>query len=128
MKIRGEDVASSVREWIKEDIKKGPSTRHELGKFFVGVSTGTLGLFATLLKFAVKDPSLDFLTIACFAALLLSLVVGLYMALPNVTRVREGMELYDEYNSIVHLIIKLIAAWFVLWTVGFILGGAKLFQ
>jgi hypothetical protein len=128
MRLRGEDVAASVRDWIKEDIKKGPSSRHDLGKFFVGVSTGTLGLFATLLKFAVEHPSLDFLTIACFFTLLLSVVVGLYMALPNVTRVEEDMELYAEYNSIVGLIFQLITAWFTLWIIGFVLGAVKLFQ
>lgn len=128
MKLRGEDVAASVRDWIKEDIKKGPLSRHELGKFFVGVSTGTLGLFATLLKFAVKEPQLDMLTVACFVALLLSTIIGLYMAIPNVTHVREDMELYAEYNSVVKLVIILICAWFLVWTLGFILGAAKLFQ
>lgn len=128
MKLRGEDVASSVREWIKEDIKKGPSSRHELGKFFVGVSTGTLGLFATLLKYAVKEPRLDGLTVGCFVALLLSTVVGLYMAIPNVTRIRENLELYAEYNSIIRLILKLMCAWFSLWMLGFVLGTVKLFQ
>ena len=128
MKLRGDDVATSVRDWIKEDIKKGPSSRHELGKFFVGISTGTLGLFATLLKFAVKEPKLDAVTATCFVLLLLSTVVGLYMAVPNVTRVREDMELYGEYNSVVRTILKLMCAWFVLWGLGFCFGTAKLFQ
>lgn len=128
MELRGEDVAASVRDWIKDDIKKGPSSRHELGKFFVGISTGTLGLFATLLKFAVKEPALDWLTGICFVLLLLSVVVGMYMAVPNVTKVREDMELYSEYNAIVGLILKLMSAWLVLWALGFVFGVAKLFQ
>ena len=82
MKIRGEDIASSVRVWLKEDIKKGPSSKNELGKFFFGVSTGTLGLFATLLKFAVEKPTLDCLTVLCFLLLLVSCIVALYMAVP----------------------------------------------
>jgi hypothetical protein len=127
MRVRGEDVASSVRDWLKEDIRKGPSLKHELGKFFAGVSTGSLTLFATLLKFAVKDPSLDRLTVGCFAAFLASTVLALYMAIPYVVRIREGLELYDEYNRIIRSIIALMGTWFGLWVVGFALGIAKLF-
>lgn len=127
LSLKGEDVAAAVREWIKEDIKKGPSTRHELGKFFVGVSTGSLGLFATLLKFAIAKPTLDLLTVACFVALMLSTVVGLLMAIPNVTRIRASMELYTEYNSIVRRILIMIWGWFALWWLGFVFGAVKLF-
>jgi len=128
MKPRGEDVASSVRDWLKEDIRKGPSSKHELGKFFVGVSTGTLGLFATLLKFAVQNPSLDYLTIGCFSALFLSTILGLYMAVPDVLRLRGHTDLYLTYDRIVRSTIALMLFWFLLWAVGFVLGVAKLFS
>jgi hypothetical protein len=128
MRVHGEDVASSVREWVKDDIKKGPSSRYELGKFFFGVSTGTLGLFAGLLKFATPVPSLDALTISCFAALLFSMLVAIYMATPIVTRISRDIELYSEYNRIVLLVVKFIVLWFGLWVIGFILGAIKLFQ
>lgn len=127
MKLRGEDVASSVREWLKEDIKKGPSLKHELGKFFLGVSTGTIGLLATLLKFAVDNPSIDSLTLLCFLALLMSIIVALYMAVPYVIKIKETIELYDEYNRIIRSTIALMTAWFVLWLLGFGCGVVKLF-
>ncbi|MBI5015784.1 MAG: hypothetical protein HZB55_09885 [Deltaproteobacteria bacterium] len=127
MMLRGEDVAASVREWLKEDIKRGPSLKHELGKFFIGVSTGTISLFATLLKFAVEKPLLDKRTLACFVALLLSTIVALGMAAPYVVRIRESLDLYDEYNRIISSTIKLMTWWFILWLVGFGLGVARLF-
>ncbi len=128
MKIRGEDVASSVRDWLKEDIKKGPSSKNELGKFFFGVSTGTVGLFVTLLKFAVKEPTLDCLTILCFLLLLVSCIVALYMAVPYVVRVHKDLELYSEYNKIIRSIIVLMIGWFLLWLLGFLFGVIKLFS
>lgn len=128
MKLRGEDVASSVRDWFKDEITKAPSARHELGKFFMGVSTGTLGLYATLLKFAVANPSLRGMTSACFLALLLSALVGLFMAVPNVVRVTSDLELYDEYNKIVRSTRFLMVLWVATWLTGFVLGTLKLFD
>ena len=100
MRPRGEDIATSVRDWLKEDIKKGPSSKYELGRFF-GVSTTTLSLFATLLKFAVEDPVLDRLTVTCFGTLYLSAITALYMAKPYFLRVTQEFNLYKAYNRIV---------------------------
>jgi len=127
MKPTGEDVASAVRDWLKEDIKSGPSFKHELGKFFLGVSTTALGLFATLLKFAVEKPTLDFLTITCFLFFALSTVIGLYMARPPIVFVTADLDLYEKYNEIVNRTITLMNLWFALWLVGFVTGIWKLF-
>lgn len=128
MKLRGEDVASSIRDWLKEDIKKGPSSKHELGKFFLGASTGTLGLFVTLLKFAIEKPALDWLTACCFSSLLISIIIALYMSVPYVVRVKKDIELYSKYNKIIRTIVGLIIGWFVFWVVGFSFGVIKLFS
>ena len=128
MKPRGEDVASAVRDWFKDEIRKAPSARHELGKFFLGVSTSTLGLYATLLKFAVAEPALDGITYACFAALLLSALVGLSMAIPHTIKVTADTELYSTYNRIVRSTIGLMGLWVTSWLAGFVLGTFKLFE
>lgn len=128
MKLTGEDLASAVREWIRQDLRNSPSFRHDLGKFLFTVSTGTLGLFATLLKFAVESPSLDLLTQGSFAALLLSTVVSLYMALPYLIDVTGNLELYSAYNRIVRSIVIWTVVWLALWTAGFVLGVVKLFK
>ena len=128
MKLRGEDIASSVRDWLKEEVKKGPSSRHELGRFLLGVSTGTLTLFVALLKFAVVNPSLDPTTVGCFVAFLLASVVGLYMAIPSVLRIKTNLELYEAYNKAIGSFIRLVVLWFILWVVGFCLGSWALFS
>lgn len=127
MNLRGEEVAASVRDWAKEDIKNGPPSRVELGKFFFTVSTGTLALFATLLKFAVDKPSLSLLTVGCFLFLLGATGLGLYMAIPYVLRIRGETDLWTEYERLIHSTVFLMYLWFVLWLIGFVLGVVKLF-
>ena len=128
MKLKGEDVASSVREWVKEEIKKGPSSKNELGKFYFSVSTGTLALFATLLKFAIDKPKLDLATSVCFISLLLSSAIALYMAIPTVLRLDSQTELYSAHKKMIGSIVTLTGWWFALWLLGFAIGVVKLFS
>ena len=86
MKLRGREIAASVRQWAIDDIQKSPASKHELGKFLTGVATSTLGLFITVLKFGVKLPSLDAMTIACFITLITSILIAIYMAIPYVIK------------------------------------------
>lgn len=128
MKITGEDAASALRDWIKEDIKKGPSFSHELGKFLFGVSTGTVTLFVALLKFAVTAPTLDLLTGACFGFLLASGVLALYMAKPYVVKLSGNFDLAAKYGSLIKWSVSQMWVWYVLWVIGLLLGCAKLFE
>lgn len=127
MRLTGEDVASSVRDAFKDELKKGLSKRHELGKYCIGVSTGTLGLFATLLKIAVANPVIDMVAIICFGALLASVFISLYMSIPNVVHITPALNIYDDYNKIVRFTSKLMSFWTLTWLIGFIFGVFKLF-
>ncbi|WP_283436914.1 hypothetical protein [Pseudomonas helmanticensis] len=128
MRLNGEDVASGVRDAFKDELKKGPAKRHELGKHFLGVSTGTLGLFAALLKFSVASPSLDYLTVSCFAALLLATLIALYMSLPVVVEISGDLDVYDKYNEVMLSVTRLSSVWTLVWIFGFVIGVVKLFQ
>ncbi|MEO8642455.1 hypothetical protein [Pseudomonas sp.] len=128
MKLTGEDVASSVRDAFKEELKKGLSKRHELGKYFMGVSTGTLGLFATLLKLAESNSVIDKLSVACFGVLLVSILISLYMSIPAVVHITPVLNIYEEYNRIVRSTIQLMSFWTLFWIIGFVLGAFKLFH
>ena len=127
MNPTGEDVASAVRDWLKDDIKSGPSSKHDLGKFFLGISTGALGLFATLLKFGVETPALDFLTLSSFILFSLSALIGLWMARPPIVVVTAELNLYKKYNEIIRKTVVLMNIWFVLWLAGFVCGIWRLF-
>lgn len=127
MRPRGEDVASAIRDWLKDDLKGISAKRYDLGKFFFGVSTGTASLFATLFKFATEHPQLSEGKMLCFGALLLSAFIGLWMAFPTVVRVDEQTDLFTEYNSTARSTMYLMLAWAVVWFLGFFLGLAELF-
>lgn len=128
MKLTGEDVASSVRDAFKDEIKKGLSKRHELGKYLIGVSTGTLGLFATILKLTEANPVIDKAALGCFGALLLSTFISLYMSIPNVVHITPALDIYDDYNRIVRSTAQLMSFWVLFWIIGFALGVFKLFN
>ena len=127
MRPRGEDVASAVRDWLKDDLKGVSNRRYDLGKFFFGVSTGTAGLFATLFKFAVEHPTLNDGKVICFGALLLSAMLGLWMALPTVLRIDEQTNLYTEYQSTARSTLYLTLGWTLVWLLGFFFGLTELF-
>jgi hypothetical protein len=127
MKPRGEDVASAVRDWLKDDLKGVGNRRYDLGKFFFGVSTGTAGLFATLFKFAVEHPTLNDGKVICFLALLVSALLGLWMALPTIVRIDDQTNLYTEYESTARSTLYLTVGWVMVWLLGFVFGLAELF-
>ncbi len=126
MKPRGEDVASAVRRSLKEAIRSGASSRLDLGRFFVGISAATLGLFAALFALLAEEPGVDALMAASFLALFLSMLVGLRMALPPVLNITEHTELYEERHRMVFFTRRQAYIWLVLWIIGFLLGVAKL--
>lgn len=128
MRPRGEDVASAVRAWLIDEIKGASSRRYDLGKFFLGLSTGTLSLFATLLKFASEHRELNSGTITCFIVLLFSALIGLLMALPTVVRVRSDMNLYTDYDDTVRSTLRLTIIWSCSWLAGFFFGVFELFD
>lgn len=127
LKPRGEDVATAVRNWLNEELKTSPTLIHPLGKFFLGASTGGLGLFATLFKFGRESPSFDCRVIICFLALGFSSLVAMWMAMPPVTKVTENLDLYKRYNELVGRTIMWMWIWFILWLVGFTVGLLELF-
>lgn len=128
MKARGEDISSAVREWFKSEVANGSTLRHDLGKFFFGASTGALGLFITLFKFATETPVFETLAVICFGCILISIVVSIYMAIPIVFRHQADTDLYDKYNDTARSTLLLILVWLALWVTGFIVGTIKLFN
>lgn len=121
MKPKGEDTASALREWLKEEIKVGPSSRLGLGKFFFGVSSGSLG---ALVAFKKLDESIRIDTSAAgsLALLVLSLLVALLMVVPKIWPLRGDTDLLQEHKRQVQLTARSIVVWFLTWLLGISLG------
>lgn len=124
MKPRGEDVASAVRDALKEAIRSGPASRLVLGRFLTGLSAATLGLFAALFALVGVEPA--WTIPMCYIALLLSLLVGMRMAIPPVLNISEHTELFEERHRAVFFTRRQSYIWLVLWVIGFLLGAATL--
>lgn len=121
MNLSGEDAAQAVREWLKEEVKNAAKTKTDLGKFFFGVSTGTIGLLASLEKLSTT-PCLSAPLGASLVVLVVSAVVALIMALPKVWGLKSVTNVFDLYNEHVDGTKRFAWWWFTLWLVGVLPG------
>ena len=81
MKLRGQDTVDAIREWFKEEVKKAPAVRMDLGKFFFGVSTASMGVVVGFKKLGERL-SLDWTTAASLLLLGVSSMIAMLMTTP----------------------------------------------
>jgi hypothetical protein len=117
MKPKGEDIASAVRGWVSDEIKGGPGSRWELGKFFFAVSSGTLGILVSIEKLSGAFSLRPYLA-ASLLVLFVSTIVALVLAIPKRWRLNAEMDLFDEYSTQTKRVYFLIWIWFILWLFG----------
>lgn len=117
MNPRGEDVASAIRDWIKEELKNSPRSCHDLGKFFFGVSSASIGIILTLEKLSIK-PSIDWKLILSLGFIFISMILSLYMVIPIIVRITSDIDLYKLHETQVSKIIYLSILWFISWIFG----------
>ncbi|HYL09338.1 MAG TPA: hypothetical protein VEU31_01250 [Candidatus Acidoferrales bacterium] len=117
MKLTGDAAGSLILEWLKEDVKRVSSSRHELGKFYFGVSTASMGVIVTLKK--LEAPlTIDWRTGAALVFLSASAVIAVVMINPRKWDVGEDTDLFDEYNKQARQIFQFILGWVVTWGLG----------
>jgi hypothetical protein len=126
MKPKGEEVAEAIRDWLREEIKKGPSYVYDLGRFFFTVSSTTVGLEIAVEKLTVPG-SLHWALALSIAALFFSVLVALRMAIPFTHALDGAVNLYDLYSTHVKRLVQLSVLWFALWILGVVLWLWNLF-
>ncbi len=82
MKPKGEDTASAIREWMKDEIKNARSFQYDLGKFFFGVSSASLAVLVGL-KRLDESLRIDWTVGISLALLGFSALVALLMVIPE---------------------------------------------
>ncbi len=122
MKPRGEDTAAAVRDWVKDEIKAGPGTRQDLGKFFFTVASATVGVLGTLEKLSAQ-PRIDLPLAISLLALLAAIVISLLMVFPSTLPLTGDTDLYDKYDTAIRQTIWFIWGWFLLWLAGVVPGA-----
>ena len=122
IQLRGEDVETALREWVKSEVKDGPKLTYDLGKFFFTVSIGTIGAFATIEKLN-SSPAMDSSLLWSFGMLALSVIAALEMARPRVYIFDSGTDLLTEYERQIRLAQRRIWVWFTVWVIGIVIGA-----
>jgi len=126
MKAKGEEVAEAIRDWLREEIKKGPSYVYDLGRFFFTVSSTTVGLEVTVEKLTAQG-SLHWALALSVATLFFSVLVALKMAIPVTHTLDGAVNLFDLYSAHAKRSVQLSVLWFALWIFGVALWLWKLF-
>lgn len=122
MDPREEDTTSAMREWLREEIKRGPGRRAELGKFFFAVSTASIGFFVAVKKIDLLIVSIRPLDRIALFLMCLSTLVALLMIIPGFRLVRRPPDLPREYQRQVLWLLAYILLWSVVWFVGIMSG------
>jgi hypothetical protein len=117
LKPNGIDVENAVRAWLADEIKKGGSSREELGRFFFTVTIGTAGLFVTLTK-SITSISFGCLTMWSLFVFFLASIVSLSMAVPKTWELEENTDLYKLHSDHAEGTRNSIVYWFVAWLLG----------
>lgn len=127
MKLTGQEVNDSIKDWIKKDIKEGPSKAYDLGKFFFSVSTGTIGILIVIEKLN-SISKIDTPLIISLLFLLISTIIAITMTTPSVVAIGEDVDLYNKYKESVKDIVKRVWIWFFIWIAGIFVGGYAVYQ
>lgn len=122
IKLRVSDAEAGLREWVKQELKNAATYELELGKFFFGVSAGTLGAIVAIVKLA-EPSTLTGLLIGAIVCFLLSIVVTLFMVMPfSVTKLSGETVLDQAHRKRIWAAQCFTVGWFLLWGGGTVLG------
>jgi hypothetical protein len=121
MKPDGNDVADAIKQWMKSELKKSPQKKYDLGKFFFGVSSSTLGIIITIEKFS-NTPLLDFTLTIAILFFIVSILVALIMVLPKLINITGDVDLFELHRNSIKYTLYQIYLWFIIWTIGIIFG------
>lgn len=122
MRLKGDDVESGLRDWVKSELKEGPRQGYDLGKFFFSVSVGTIGILVTIEKLNTNAALDAPMLIACIL-LFLSAVVGLDLVRPRQHSIGGDTDLLQAYEDQIRSVRIHIWIWFPIWVIGSLIGG-----
>lgn len=122
MDPRDEDTTSAMREWFRDEIRRGPGARADLGRFFFAMSTISIGFFVALKKIDLLTSSIRLLDQISLLLMCLSTLVALLMIVPGFRLLSRPRDLSREYQRQVLRLLAYILLWFGLWFLGIMSG------
>lgn len=121
MIIGGNDIEEGVKNWVREEIKSGPSREYDLGKFLFSVSTGTMGIIFLAEKLD-SNPGWSSTLIISFLLFGIAAGYSLYMVVPKKWKIGEEDDLQEIRNGIIKRTVRGAWFWFLLWCLGLLFG------
>lgn len=127
MKLDKSNIEEGINSWVKEDLKRGPTLRYELGRFLFGVSSGSVGILISLERLSSQSLLIDYKLSFALLMLLLSSILALKMAIPVTESITEETELITLYRKQIQSIEDLTKWWFVSWLIGLLISMWSLY-
>lgn len=125
MKLRGEDVAASMREWCAANVKESGNRAYDLGKFLFTVSSGSIPILASLQKL---DPAFQprLWSLVPYGLFLLSLLFALNLVFPRNRRLKDDENIIELYQAELKFVTQRLRVWFSVWFAGLLLSIVSL--
>jgi hypothetical protein len=124
IRLRGDDVSTALRDWIKEEVKGAASRAYDLGKFFFAVSAGSIAVITATFKTSPPPGKTQLVSLALLAA---SMFVAVLMVMPQTSKIDGEKDLLSEFANEVRRITVFVWSWFGLWLLGFGFGFTSSF-
>lgn len=121
MKIQGDEVSESIKNWIQNEISQAPTQGRDVGKFLFGVSTALVTIIVSVERLA-SSPKLDYLLIISIIAFLISLFPAGILIIPQFINLNEDEDLYELHTKVVMRSRRLFWFWLPFFSIGLILG------
>lgn len=116
MKLKGEDISDALRAWIRSDITDIGKNTYDLGKFFFTVTSGSIGILASLQKLdsGFTPTAWDLSPYVLFT---IALILALNLVLPRNRNVGSETDLHGLHGTEVKFVTSRVWIWFSLWLI-----------
>jgi hypothetical protein len=111
-------VVDSLHEWITEEIKTTSARYFELGKFFFGVSAGTVAAIEVITKALPSFKYSENILLASFFFVGISLIVAVLLVTPKEWLLSGDVHLEKELNKLIGRYRTIVWSWFATWFIG----------
>lgn len=113
VKLKGQEVASALKEWIALDIKETPTRIFQVARFLFGVSATSIALMVSLSTFLFEDWGVyQFVGLVFFFA---ACGVALRLAMPAFIMLDGHTELETAHTAIVSKARNFMIVWGICW-------------
>ena len=125
MKLTGDEIAQSVRDWARDEIKSGTKDLYDLGKFLFTVSSASAALLCTAAKLNISFVINNYISFSLF---LYALSIGFALELIRPKWNDLTGNLFLLHRERVDNGAAVFLVWLLLWALATIFGIYSIFR